>query len=386
MPISGNLVSRGMRSVTQPTSVWTELRRLMRPLLNDKWTRTFEQWQDYESREMLKAYVDQPEGWWMWNSRYATGVMYGVISGKRLGKTEEEMGLYRRTTMEFLGTIQGTVVDFFPWLGNLPRVLQVWTAKWEAMGARHREVFRSWWDPIKVGIVPSHNDEKKQEQTEQKSWVRDVVLNPETQFKGSEEEALYLTNTVLSAGGDNPRIAINTCLMACLAHPSAYKTCVNEITSLCEGASRLPSASDITSGRLPYTCAFIKEVLRWRPVVPQVPPHTAAETFAFEDFVFPKGTSFMINVPAVCLDYADEPEVFKPERWLDGSGGERKLTKDFWGFGGGKRICIGYKVALTAIAVPFARVVWGFEVLKVSGTLLFLAWLRFVWLKFVLAD
>ena len=130
MPISGTLVSKGMRSVTQPTHVWSELRRMMRPLLNDTWTKKFEAWQDSESLYMLRAYLESPSKWYLHNSRYATGVMYGVIAGERLPKTDEQMRDYRKTTMEFLGSLLSTVVDFFPWLERLPTFLQFWRHRW----------------------------------------------------------------------------------------------------------------------------------------------------------------------------------------------------------------------------------------------------------------
>lgn len=357
MPIAGNLVSKGMRSVTQPTRVWSELRRLMRPLLNADFTKKFIDWQDYESLQMLTSYLDEPDRWYLHNSRYATGVMHGIIAGDRLSKTDAEMQDYRRTTMEFLASIQSTTVDFFPFLELLPQVLQIWRHKWQAMGNRHYQAFMSWWHPIKAKAASSKAN---------KSWIKQVLLNPRTSFKGSEDEAAYLTNTVISAGGDNPRIALNTCLMASIVHTSAYHKLRTEIDTIChnaDGSMRLPRPSDIP--QMPYTCAFIKECLRYYPVVPMVPPHTAAETFSFEQYTFPKGTSFILNIPAITRDYPD-PETFKPERWIDGRGGEAKLTEGFWGFGGGKRVCVGYKAAQTGLFLPFARLLMCFELEKVS--------------------
>ncbi|PIA99147.1 Cytochrome P450 2D10 [Cercospora beticola] len=352
MPISGTLISKGMRSVTQPTRIWSELRKQMRPLLNDVWTKKFEAWQDFESMHLLRSYLDNSSQWYLHNSRYATGVMYGVIAGTRLTKTDDEMTLYRKTTMEFLASIQSTVVDFFPWLENVPKPMQFWRRKWELIGDDHYRVFMSWWDPIK--------DLATHEKTSS-SWVKDVLLSNNSQFRGSDDEAGYLTNTVISAGGDNPRIAINTCIMASILHPDAASQCRQEIESICSqnGSIRLPNVADVP--QMPYTCAFIKEVLRWRPVVPMVPPHTASEDFVFEDCVFPKGTNFLINIPSVCRDYP-EPDAFEPERWLDGN--QARMTYDFWGFGGGRRICIGYKAVQTALFLPFARLLLCFEFLK----------------------
>jgi cytochrome P450 len=49
---------------------------------------------------------------------------------------------------------------------------------------------------------------------------------------------------------------------------------------------------------LPYVCAIVKEVLRWRPPVELGPPHMAAEDDCqwYEGMLIPKGATCMANI------------------------------------------------------------------------------------------
>lgn len=102
-------------------------------------------------------------------------------------------------------------------------------------------------------------------------------------------------------------------------------------------AERLPGLRD--TEKMPYLCATVKEVLRWRPVVPLIPQHQLTEDMDFEGYNFPAGTDFVINSIAVCEEFHD-PQKFNLERWLDGN--ERSITHGLWQLGGGRRVCVGY--------------------------------------------
>lgn len=324
----------------------------MGKLLTRAMTRSFIEWQDLES---ISSYVHEPEKWYLHQSRYATAVLNGVVTGDRLKKTDEELAEYRRVTMEFLGSLFVTWVDFFPVLEQLPRSLQLWQPKWEAIGESHYRVFKAWWSPMKA---------KFESGTAKASWIRDVVLNPISGFKGGEEEALYLANSVISAGGDNVRMTLNTFVMVSINFPEAFQKCRQEIDRVCGAkGERLPSVDDIST--MPYLCAFIKEIMRWRPIVPLVPPHQLTEEMEYGGFVFQKDTNFIINTIAVSAD-CENPDVFQPERWINGN--ETNLINGFWGFGGGRRVSIGYKAAQPALFLALSRLIYCFDFKSVSNT------------------
>ncbi|KAF3355344.1 hypothetical protein VdG1_04177 [Verticillium dahliae VDG1] len=177
-------------------------------------------------------------------------------------------------------------------------------------------------------------------------------------FAGDDEEAMYLATSVMAAGGDNTRMTINVFVMAMVTRPEAQARAREEIERVCnDGASlRLPQMSDLPA--MPYVAAMIKEVLRWRPTVPVVPPHQLTEDLAFDGYVIPAGTCFLINSIGLSREFDDAHE-FRPERWIDSEGAGK--IPNFWGFGGGRRICVGWKVAEQALFVAFSRLLYCFE-------------------------
>ena len=70
--------------------------------------------------------------------------------------------------------------------------------------------------------------------------------------------------------------------------------------------------------KMPYTCALVKEVLRWRPPMPLISQHRLTQDLEFECYYFPAGTeSLMSSFPIV--HSGDGPEAFRSERWMDGT-------------------------------------------------------------------
>lgn len=170
-------------------------------------------------------------------------------------------------------------------------------------------------------------------------------------------EALYLANSLISAGSDNTRMTLNTFALASITHPAAFRRARDEIDATCGSeAQRLPHLGDRPS--MGYLCAFIKELLRWRPIVPLLLPRQLSEELEYDGFVFPAGTNFLVNSVAICADCAN-PSAFRPERWLDGNA--TKLEHGFWGFGAGRRICIGYRAVQPALFLALSRLIYCFD-------------------------
>ncbi|KAI1648147.1 cytochrome P450 [Daldinia loculata] len=349
MPIASDLVSNGKRTVIRQEAEWREGRRVMHQLLSGSNLKVYADMQELESINLLRLYLRQPDLWFAHNFRYSTSVLYRIVMGYPLNKPKAQLDDYQRVTIEFVRSINQSFVDFFPSFSKLPHLLQPWRKYWADMGAFHHHVFQEWWEPIRTavgnGSAPA-------------SFVRDVLLHPDIKFAGSDEEAMYLATSVMAAGGDNTRMSINTFIMAMISRPGAQKRAQAEVDRVCTDGKtlRLPQMTDLPE--MPYIAAMIKEVLRWRPTVPVIPPHQLTEDLDFDGYRIPAGTSFLINSIALSNEFED-PNEFQPERWIDGS--ESNATANFWGFGGGRRICVGWKVAQQALFLAFARLIYCFD-------------------------
>ncbi|KAI1810059.1 cytochrome P450 [Poronia punctata] len=349
MPIASDLVSRGKRTVIQPEKDWKEGRRVMHQLLSGSNLKVYAAMQELESVDLLRRYLSQPDHWYAHNYRYATSVLYRVVMGYPLKKTKAELDEYQRVTTQFVLSINRSMVDFFPALSRLPRFLQPWRKFWHDMGTSHYQFLTQWWAPVRKAVKDG---------SAPPSFVRDVLLHPEIRFKGNDEEAMYIAGSVMAAGGDNTRMTMNTFIMAMATRPEVQKRAREEVDRVCRDGDnlRLPRMTDLPD--MPYVEAMIKETLRWRPTVPMIPPHQLTEDLVFDGYFLPAGTSFIINSVALAHEFPD-PDIYDPERWL--GGGREKELLNFWGFGGGRRMCVGWKVAQQALFLAFANLLFCFE-------------------------
>lgn len=284
-------------------------------------------------------------------------MLYTIVMGYPLHKSKAELDAYQRVTIEFVSSINQSHVDFFPSFSKLPHVLQPWRRYWLQMGAFHRRVFQQWWQPISAAV---------RDDSAPPSFVRDILLHPDMRYAGDDEEAMYLATSVRAAGGDNTRMTTNVFIMAMVANPEAQAWARAEVNRVCtKGDSpRLPHMSDMSE--MPYVAAMIKEILRWRPTVPLVTLHQLTENLDFDGDFLPAGTCLLINSIALSKEFEDANK-FKPERWIQGPPGSGKTIPNFWKLGGGRRACVGSKVAEKTLFIIFACLLYCFELIPVSA-------------------
>ncbi|KAL9607298.1 MAG: hypothetical protein Q9167_007779 [Letrouitia subvulpina] len=348
MPIASDIISRAKRVVLLPTSEWMEGRRVMQHMASASAIKAYTEMQELESVQMLANHLFRPKDWFIHHYRYSNSVMHRIILGEGIVKSTPELVELQRITIEFLKSIGDSIIDYFPQLTRLPTWLQVWRQEYEMIGQVHHDVFETWWRPIKQmvdqGMAPP-------------SFARNALLHPSFAYKGDDEQAMYLAMSAISAGSDNTRMILNVLVMVALCYPDVIHKVREEADTICGAkAERLPLISDIDS--MPYTCAVIKEALRWRPIIPLVPPHVLTEELTFEGYYFPAGTEFLINAVPVC-NAVEESDSFRPERWLNGN--EASIGAGLWIFGGGRRTCVGYKLAQTQIFAAFTRLNYCFD-------------------------
>lgn len=117
-----------------------------------------------------------------------------------------------------------------------------------------------------------------------------------------------------------------------------------------------------------YTNAFINEVLRLYPPVPNI-SRIASEDIIVGDYTIPKGAVIYISIKSMHrLDWGDDAQDFKPSRFYEhyyGNGNSSTHEKGFCPFGYGMRMCIGHLLA-RAETVTFIGAILNQLVLKVD--------------------
>lgn len=354
LPISSGIVSRHMRPLLVPAPEWTEKRRVMHSMLNGSALKQYGGWQELESTQLMAEYLYKPQFWYSYHFRYANSVVHRISLGERLVKSSQELADLQNVVTSFIGTLNTSLVDWFPQLDRLPKVLQLWRGHWEKLGQWNYDVYSSWWDPTK---------QKIDDGTAPPSFARDVLLNPDTKFTGNNDEAMYVAMQIVEAGSDTTRQVLNVFVMFALCYPAIFQKAREEVDRVCGGdVKRLPVLTDLE--QMPYICALIKELLRWRPIFPLAPEHTLTADLEFEGYHFPAGVGFVINEVPVSNE-CEDPEDFRPERWLDGH--QADISHGIWQFGGGRRICVGYRLAQRGLFINVARLVYCYDYVAVSN-------------------
>ncbi|KAF6814624.1 cytochrome p450 [Colletotrichum plurivorum] len=161
---------------------------------------------------------------------------------------------------------------------------------------------------------------------------------------------------LIVAGSDTTGTAMGSILRYFMKYPAVLARVRAEIAAA-ERAGRLstPIQYEETRENLPFFVACMKETIRLQPSAAQLFGRVAPAGGTIVDGVWvPPGTDMTAVSYAVQRDpalYAPDPEVYRPERWLEGEvGGNTKeviseMEAANFGFGMGSRVCLGQDVA-----------------------------------------
>lgn len=170
------------------------------------------------------------------------------------------------------------------------------------------------------------------------------------------------TMTFLLAGHETTALAITYAWYFMAAHPEAAKKVQDEVDAVV--GERHATAEDAKN--LPYTRALINETMRLLPPA-WVIGRKAIEDVEIGGWTVPRGTQVLTPQCVVHKDprWFDEPDAFRPERWLDGL--EKRLPRfAYFPFGGGARVCIGNYFALMEATLVVATMAQHIELENVS--------------------
>ena len=184
---------------------------------------------------------------------------------------------------------------------------------------------------------------------------------------------MFVAGSLVEAASDTTRNANNLLIAAGATDMSWVYRVRKELDAVCgHNAERLPDWSDWD--RLPVIQAVIKEIMRWRPNNLETGfPHAFSEDCEFEGYLFEKGTVVTINAWHISTspkEYEDSL-AFKPERFDNEHLWD--TLQGNWGFGAGnlntrlkslpvgRRVCVGWNVAVRNMFIVFARVLYCFD-------------------------
>ena len=172
------------------------------------------------------------------------------------------------------------------------------------------------------------------------------------------------TMTLFLAGHETTALTLSWTWYLLSQNPVAETRLHEELRGVL--GERAPGVADLE--RLPYLSAVISEVLRMYPPA-YIMARTSIAPSSFGGYDFPTGSTMMVSQWVMHRDarYFDDPDSFRPERWLDGLA-DRLPAGAYFPFGDGPRRCIGQGFALLESALVIGALAQRFRFELVPGT------------------
>lgn len=177
----------------------------------------------------------------------------------------------------------------------------------------------------------------------------------------SERQIRDEVMTLLLAGHETTALVLTWAFLLLDRDPGARRRLEMELTRVL--GDRPAAPEDVPA--LAYTHAVVNETLRLYPPA-YVTGREAVRDTTIGGVPIPRRHIILISMHATQRDprFFDEPDAFRPERWLHGL--EKRLPRGaFIPFGMGSRMCIGSSFALMEATLLLATIArrWSFEVL-----------------------
>jgi cytochrome P450 len=165
---------------------------------------------------------------------------------------------------------------------------------------------------------------------------------------------------VFAAGTDTTYRVLEWAMSELLRNPRVMKKLQNEAREIAQGKTSIAEA-DLQE--MHYLKALIKETLRLYPPFPLLVPRESTQDVNIKGFDIAAGTLVFTNVWAIGRDPAmwDEPEEFRPERFLNSSVDFKGHDFQLIPFGAGRRGCPGIQFAMTTNELVLANLVHKFD-------------------------
>ncbi|RDW68694.1 cytochrome P450 [Aspergillus mulundensis] len=301
--------------------------------------------------------------------RYTTAVILASVFGQR-GESFDSPNIQALYDVQnrFTALLEpgaAPPVDGITFLRHIPEFLAPWKRKAKQIRRDQSALYSRLYNETKA----------RMQRGVRTGCFMEKLIDEQVQNKLDDEHTIYLGGILMEAGSDTTSSTLNSFLLGMLENPGALKSAQDEVDRVC-GTERSPTMADLD--HLPYIEACMHEVLRWRPVAAGGIPHMLMQTDTYKGYVFPAGTIFFANTWAIHNNESeyDDPACFRPERWLGGNkygtkadiqlapGEQRKSS---YGWGVGRRICSGQKMAEASIKINIAKIVWGFDLEEVPG-------------------
>ncbi|KAI0273278.1 CyP450 monooxygenase [Russula aff. rugulosa BPL654] len=326
------------------TESWRLARKLLDRSLRPAGIAAYRPLLQTKAYALLSQVLANPEDLEAHLNRLAGSVVLAMGYGYEVKELNDRTVIAAKKMVQLMGEIAlpgALLVNILPLLRHIPEWLP-WLS--------YKPLARYGYD---IGQVVLHVPMKFAREsildgTAQPSLALENLRDTERLDKREREKVEEVTARALGAmdlgGTETTPSSLIPFFVAALLRPEIQTMAQRELDAVTM-RERLPTFED--RPRLPFVDAICKEVKRWRPAVPLGVPHATASDDVYEGYFIPKGLHSERTNMAVLHDPArfPEPDLFKPERFINPDGSVRDDPALSTIFGLGKRICPGRHLA-----------------------------------------
>jgi len=359
--MASEILTGGMEvSFLQYGTLWRRMRKAAHEGLHKMASKAFNDIQMTEAVLLANGVLESPYRWEKHMRRFtASMIMTAVYDTPVIHSVEDESvrRINDHVKRVALSTLPGSYwVELLPWMKHIPSRFAKWKRTAEEWFLRDSEMFEGLVESVRKNMAKGID----------RPCLSATFIKNQSRSGLDELEMAWLASTMYGAGAETTTSSMYWWMLAMLAFPETQKRAQAELDAVV-GRGRVPGFTDLPS--LPYLRAMVKEVLRWRSVLPLGIPHCSLEDDWYEGMFIPRGTMCLVNVGLCNLDpaiYGDDAALFDPSRHLNPDGTPAPSPPDTQDeghivYGFGKRICIGRHVANDTMFIAFAVMLWAME-------------------------
>ncbi|KAH8105245.1 cytochrome P450 [Cristinia sonorae] len=352
-------------------SIWRTQRRYFHDYFSRSAVQDYQTIQLQETHTVLVRMLESPEQAQKWIRNLPGSSIIRVVYGAR-NATQMRHYIYlaeRGLEAARKALVPGAfLAELIPIMKHIP--------SWLPGGAARR--FAAEYRPIVAEMRDRAFDEVKEAMANGKAvpsvasrLIEDLQDEAGNLTEEADEIVRGISAVAYGTAADTTTASSEAFMVAMAMYPDVQRRGQAELDRIV-GPSRLPDFNDLDS--LVYVRAIMMETLRWMPTVPVGVAHQLDEDDIYEGYHIPKGSVVIANIWAMLHDPDDypEPDIFRPERFLDKHGNIDTSVRDpiNIAFGFGRRVCAGNEFALSVLNIFMASMLHVYEIkpgVDVSG-------------------
>ncbi|KAK3439844.1 hypothetical protein EUGRSUZ_B00186 [Eucalyptus grandis] len=217
-------------------------------------------------------------------------------------------------------------------------------------------------DKLYNEVIEEHQDPKRPKPDHED--LVDVLLrlqrDPNQMITLTGEQIKGVLTDTFNAGTDSAAATLVWTMTELARHPSMMRKAQEEVREAAKGKLQVEE-SDLLG--LTYLTSVIKEALRLHPPLPLLIPRATIEDCKIKGYEIPRGTTVFINLTAISTDPKswENPEEFRPERFLSSSIDFNGQNYEFLPFGSGRRGCPGINFGVVIVELALANLLHRFN-------------------------